>query len=814
MSIVIILVLLAVFIFVVAREYLPIKLAPIGLLAIVIFACLFASLPTVVGIVIAIPVIIAAVLFNFSGLRKSIFTKPMLRYVTKQLPPISQTEQEAIDAGTVWWEAELFQGNPQWSKLFKVQQARLTDEEQSYLDGPVEEFCQLLDDWQITHELNDLPDNAWQFIKEHKLFGLIIPKEYGGLGFSALANSEIVMKIASRSGSAGVTVMVPNSLGPGELLLEHGTEEQRQYYLPRLASGEEIPCFALTGPWAGSDAGAMMDAGVLTERFVDGKRQLGFVTSWEKRYITLAPVATVIGLAFKAYDPDKLLGDTHDLGITCALLPANLEGIKIGQRHMPLNAAFMNGPIEGEDVFIPMEYVIGDVAGVGRGWKMLMESLAAGRAISLPASGVSMSKVAAYSSGAYANVREQFNIPIGKFEAIEEVLGRIGGMTYMMDATRLFTLAGIMEGEKPSVVSAIAKLHLTDGARQVINDAMDIHGGKGIIMGPKNYLARAYQQTPIAITVEGANILTRSLIVFGQGAMRCHPYLLKHIEHASAYTEKPDEKGLSLYDDNLMKHIQYIGANKARAILYGLTRGLAVPLSKEAKPAIYFRHLARISAGFALVTDVTLLMLGGAFKRKEQISARFADTLSYMFMCSAVLKRYKDLGYPKEDKILVDWTCQFALCKAEMALYEILKNFPNKWVGKLLRTLVFPWGRILAMPNDDLDSKVAHLLQTPGEIRDRICEGIFIGRDEKDALFQLNAALDLSLESRDLRKRLRDEGHECPAYMSHKKWLTELLEKDVIIDSEHDLLEKAYKVIKDVIMVDSFEKSSVTPKFS
>ena len=747
-------------------------------------------------------------------IRTKLLSDRVLKYIGGALPPISATEQAAIDAGTVWWEAELFRGNPDWDKLHNIPYARLSDEEQAFIDGPVEQLCSMIDDWQITHELNDLPEEVWAFMKQEKFFGLMIPREYGGLGFSSMANSEIVMKVASRSGSAGVTVMVPNSLGPGELLLEHGTDEQKDYYLPRLANGEEVPCFALTGPWAGSDAGAMMDAGVVCEREIDGKKVIGFNTSWNKRYITLAPVATLVGLAFKAYDPDGLLGDKEDLGITCALIPSETDGVTIGNRHLPLNASFMNGPIQGVDVFIPLDWIIGGSDGVGHGWQMLMEALAAGRAISLPASGASMCKVAAWSTGAYANIREQFGLPIGKFEAVEEALTRIAGKTYMLDSTRLFTLAGLMQGEKPSVVSAIAKLHLTKGGREVVNDAMDIHGGKGICMGPSNYLARAYQMLPIGITVEGANIITRSLIIFGQGAMRCHPYLLSEIQLASEqYSKEVSNK----FDSLLCEHIAYVAANKSRAFLYGLTRGKLAPMpntpasknpERKHQVAIYYKKLASLSAAFAFIADTTLLVLGGEFKRKEKISARLGDALSYMFMCSSVLKRYKDSDYNEEDIALVEWSCQHSLHLAENALNEVLKNYPVSVLGKILSFIVFPTGTYCPAPDDYLGAKVAKTIQKPCGSRDRITHGIYINQDKDDVLGCIDNAFKLSLETKDLRKSIKQ--HEHKAYLSIDQWLESLLEKSVITQQEHDLLHEYYQAVYQVIRVDDFSQSELT----
>ncbi|HCP02867.1 MAG TPA: acyl-CoA dehydrogenase, partial [Pseudomonas sp.] len=499
-----------------------------------------------------------AVPLNLPDWRRQSISAPLLGWFRKVLPPLSDTEQQALDAGTVWWDGELFSGRPDWGKLHNFPTPRLTEEEQAFLDGPVEQLCQMTNEWQVTTELQDLPPNVWQFIKDNGFFGLIIPKEYGGKGFSAYAHSQIAMKLASRSGDLGSTVMVPNSLGPAELLMHYGTEEQKQHYLPRLARGEEVPCFALTAPEAGSDAGAMPDKGIICKGQWNGEEVVGLRVTWEKRYITLGPVATVLGLAFKAYDPDHLLGDEESLGITLALIPTNTEGVNIGRRHFPLNAAFMNGPNSGTDVFIPMDYLIGGQERIGQGWMMLMNCLSVGRSISLPAGSIGAAKMASMTTGAYARIRQQFNLPIGEFEGIQEALARIGGNTYVMDAARTMTAGAVDLGEKPSVLSAVVKYHLTERMRQCINDAMDVHGGKGICMGPRNYLGRAYQSVPISITVEGANILTRNMMIFGQGAIRCHPYVLREMQAAAL---DDHNEALTRFDRLLFEHIGFSLSN-------------------------------------------------------------------------------------------------------------------------------------------------------------------------------------------------------------------------------------------------------------
>ncbi|MGB5591567.1 MAG: acyl-CoA dehydrogenase, partial [Gammaproteobacteria bacterium] len=522
------------------------------------------------GLVVAVLAVL-----NFKPLRRTLLSAPLLAWFRKVLPPMSDTEKEAIDAGTVWWDADLFGGRPEWQRLLDTPPPALSDEEKAFLAGPVEELCAVLDDWKINQELNDLPPEAWEIIRKHRFFGMIIPKSYGGLDFSARAQSEVVMKIASRGSAAAVTVMVPNSLGPGELLLHYGTDAQKSHYLPRLARGEEIPAFALTGPYAGSDAGSMPDMGVVCKEEFAGRETLGFRVNWDKRYITLGPVCTVLGLAFKACDPDGLLGGEKNLGITCALIPAGTPGVTIGQRHDPASA-FHNGPNSGKDVFVPMDWIIGGQDQVGKGWRMLMDCLSVGRAISLPALGTAAGKMTSRMTGAYARVRKQFRTPIGRFEGVEEALARIGGITYRMDAARRMTAGALDRGEKPSVLSAILKYQNTEGMRKVVNDAMDVHGGRGVCRGPHNYLASAYDTVPIAITVEGANILTRSMIIFGQGAIRCHPYVLREMQAAA----DPDTaRGLRVFDQALFAHLGFSASNKIRALVLGLTgaRFVSVP---------------------------------------------------------------------------------------------------------------------------------------------------------------------------------------------------------------------------------------------
>lgn len=801
MSILFWLVVFGLVLFLVSRIRFKLPVATAGGALILFVAWSFGLLSGIAGALLVTLFVVAAVLFNVSGLRQRLVSLPLLKYVRAVLPPMSDTERAAIDAGTVWWEAELFRGAPAWQKLTSYPEAKLTEAEQAFVDGPVETLCAMMDDWEITYELNDLPPRVWQYIKDERFLGMVIPESYGGLGFSAMAHSEVVTKLATRSVTGAVSVMVPNSLGPAELLLHYGTEEQKNYYLPRLAVGKELPCFALTGPSAGSDAGAMPDVGIVCKGEHNGQEVLGLRVTWEKRYITLGPVATLLGLAFKAYDPDRLLGDQEELGITCALIPTSTDGVNIGRRHFPLNQAFMNGPNSGKDVFIPMEWIIGGQEMVGQGWRMLMESLSVGRGISLPSNGVASGKSVARFVGAYSRVRKQFNLPIGKFEGIEEALGRIAGLTYTMDAGRRLTCAALDNGEKPSVVSAILKYYNTENMRTVINDGMDIVGGKGICMGPGNFLARPYQAIPVGITVEGANILTRSLIVFGQGAIRCHPWLMEEITSASL----PDQKvALEKFDAALMGHIGYAIQNGARSLFHGLTKGAFADSPIAGPNAKYYRRLARMSAAYSFLADFAMLFLGGGLKRKEMLSGRFADGLMHMYMASAVLKRFEDTGRPEADQPLLEWSVRHALFETQVALDQILRNFPNTPIGLVLRGIVFPLGRRYRTPNDSLTQACARILLSDSEARDRLTDGVYVSDDPTDVTGSVEYALRCVLASDNAERKLRDSRRQQPYGVDYITWLQQLTAENVIDASDKELLIKSAEATHRVIMVDDF----------
>jgi acyl-CoA dehydrogenase len=736
-------------------------------------------------------------------LRRKLFSDQVLKMFRKKMPPMSDTEREAIQAGTVWWDAELFSGRPNWKKLLAVPVPTLTVEEQAFLDGPVEELCRMLDDWRINEELHDLPPDVWQFMKEKGFFGMIIPKKYGGLEFSALAHSAVVMKVASRSIMASVTVMVPNSIGPAELLHLYGTEEQKNYYLPRLARGEEIPCFALTGPDAGSDAASMTDTGVVCRGEFGGKKDvLGIRLNWEKRYITLGPIATVLALAFKLYDPDHLLGDKEELGITVALVPTNTPGISIGRRHFPLNLSFQNGPNRGHNVFIPIDWIIGGAKQAGQGWRMLMECLAAGRSISLPSLSTGAGKLVSRTVGAYARIRKQFKVPIGYFEGVEEALARIGGYTYLMDAAREMTAGAVDLGEKPSVISAIVKYHLTERMRRLVNDAMDVLGGRGICMGPRNFLGHVYQSIPIGITVEGANILTRSLIIFGQGAIRSHPYILKEMRAAA----DPDPVRASIrFDRALFHHINFFIRNAVRALWMGLTGARLVSVPASSLASRYYRQLTRMSTALALTSDMAMLVLGGALKRRESISARLGDVLSYLYLASASLKRFKDQGSPPEDLPFMQWACQYCLYNVQVRLGEIIRNFPNRPVAWLLRLLIFPTARPYRGPSDKLNHQVAGLLLEPSRARDRLTSGIYLARGHGEPMGILEVALEKVISAETVEKKLRKAIQSGALQAVDEEALLQKAVKAGVIDKEDaDLVRSAEEARREAVRVDDF----------
>lgn len=762
----------------------------------------------VVGPISWIIFLVIALPLNISAFRQNVISRPLMKVYRGIMPEMSSTEKEAIEAGTTWWEADLFAGNPNWKKLHNYPVARLSADEQAFLDGPVEEVCRMVNQHQVSHQLADLPAEVWQYLKDHGFFAMIIKKKYGGLEYSAYAQSRVLQKLAGLSSELASTVGVPNSLGPGELLQHYGTPEQQNYYLPRLAKGLEVPCFALTSPEAGSDAGSIPDFGIVCKGKWEGEEVLGMKLTWNKRYITLAPVATVLGLAFKLRDPDHLLGDKEELGITCALIPTDVEGVETGRRHFPLNCMFQNGPTRGNEVFVPLSFIIGGPKMAGQGWRMLVECLSVGRGITLPSNSAGGVKTAALATGAYARIRRQFKLPIGKLEGIEEPMARIGGNAYLMDAVTSLTTTGIDLGEKPSVISAIVKYHLTDRMQKCVIDAMDIHGGKGVCLGPNNYLGRGYQAAPIAITVEGANILTRSMIIYGQGAIRCHPYVLAEMESAF---DTESGQGLANFDAAIFGHIGFATSNFVRSFWLGLTssRFSNAPYSDKTKR--YYQHMNRFSANLALLSDLAMATLGGNLKRKERISARLGDLLSQLYLASATLKRYQDEGRQTDDLPLVQWAVEDALYKLQASLDDLLDNFPMG-LGGVLRAVMFPFGRPLKRPSDVLDHKVAKIMQTPCESRNRLGKGQFWTNSEHNAVgIQEQTLLDIIASEPLHDKVCKASGKRLP-FMWLDKVAAEGKALGVLSDAEVQLLERAEIGRMKSINVDDFDPAELRPE--
>ncbi|MEM7425646.1 MAG: acyl-CoA dehydrogenase [Pseudomonadota bacterium] len=730
--------------------------------------------------------------------RQRYISRPLLNWVRGILPTMSDTEREALEAGTVWWDAELMRGDPDFSKLLQTPVRELSEEEQAFLDGPTAQLCSMIDDWKITFEDMDIPKEVWDYVKSEGFLGLIIPKEYGGKGFSATANSEIVTRLASRGSSAAITVVVPNSLGPGELLMLFGTQDQKDHWLPRLADGRDIPAFGLTSQDAGSDAASMTDIGVVCYEEVDGKKTLGMRLNWAKRYISLGPICTVLGLAFKLTDPDHILGDEEDLGITLALIPTDTPGVDIGRRHLPGMQAFPNGPNWGKDVFVPMDAIIGGQERIGQGWKMLVTALAAGRGIMLPAMSVSGMKLATHATGAYARIREQFNIPISRFEGIQEAAARIAGDTYKMDAARRLTLQALDIGEKPSVISAIMKYHATEGMRRAITDAMDIHSGKAVIDGPKNYLSSTYRAIPIAIAVEGANIMTRSLMIYGQGSIRCHPFIQKEIDAA----QNPDRiEGVRAFDEAVFRHAGYTLKTLALATARAWTFGLVSTAPVGGAASRYYKQVKRLSSALAVVSETAMVTLGGALKRREMISARLGDVISHLYLTTAVLKRFEDTGRPEDDLPLMHYAAQSSLHAAEEALSEVIRNFPVRPIGWLLRGLVLPFGIRCASPKDRLTRKVSNTISEPTAARARLSEGIHIEPDSE--LDLLTRTFDLMVELEPVKQKMRK---------ARIRSADEAMELGILTDNEAASMKQALSMVREVSRVDDFSLAELTSR--
>jgi len=738
-------------------------------------------------------ILILILLLSITPLRQAFLIKPFLVYLSTKLPPISETEKIVLEAGDMWWEKDLFHGQPDWKSLYNISLSNLTHEEENFINDQVEILCSMLDDFNILTVEHDLPATVWEFLKKQRFFGIVIPKKYGGLGFSALAHSSIVLKIATRSVSAAVNTLVPNSLGPAELLLHYGTEDQKDYYLPRLARGEEIPCFALTSVDAGSDAAALKDHGIVCKGVYQDKEILGIRLNFNKRYITLAPIATVIGVAFKLSDPEQLLGEKKQIGITVALVPSLFMGVEVGKRHSPMGLAFMNGPIIGKNVFIPINFVIGGEKMLGQGWCMLMECLSIGRGISLPAVSAAQAQLAFRMTGAYSVLREQFHLSIAHFEGVAAALARIAGLTYLIEATRRFTVTAVDASLKPALASSIAKYHMTEFARTIINEAMDIHGGRGIQMGPRNYLAQGYIAIPISITVEGANILTRNLILFGQGALRCHPYLREEIQAI-------EKKNIFALDKLLIHHLFYSAKNLLKTFLFAFGFGHFFVKTPIKKFSYYYRQVSRLSAALALITDFTLIILGGNLKRKERLSARLGDVLSYLYIASSVIRYIQEYPLSKEDDAYARWGLDYCLYHIQYAFEKFFNNSPKPFLAKLLKFMVFPLGRSYQLPTDKQDRQLVSVMTKTGKFRDRITQDCYLGKKPEDPTGRMEIAFKEFEKIQPMLEKLKKYGLKQNLDSEHK---TALINK-ILTSAEMEQFLRAKKFQQDAMQVDAF----------
>ncbi|MEH6456095.1 MAG: acyl-CoA dehydrogenase [Cocleimonas sp.] len=781
----------------------------------VMFASIFAGALTLISLFSGASVILTllfaivtavTLLFSIPSVRSKLVSAPMLSMVRKILPPISETEQEAIDAGTVWWDGEIFSGKPQWSNLLSAAKPEVNAEEQAFLDGPVNELSRMSDSWKINHDWSIIPEHIVQYVLDHGFLGMIIPKKYGGLEFSAVAQAKVLLKLSNTGSGISYLVGVPNSLGPGELLLKYGTEDQKDYYLPRLASGQEIPCFALTSPTAGSDATSISDTGVVCMGKHKGKEVLGIKLTFSKRYITLAPIATLIGLAFRLQDPDGLIGDTEDYGITCALIPRSTKGLEIGRRHLPIGDAFLNGPLKGDGIFVPLDSIIGGQEMAGKGWRMLVNCLSVGRAVTLPTTSAVISKRCTLGTSAYANLRSQFGVNIAQFEGVQKPLARMAGLTYIIEAASIQTIQSIDDGNKPSVPSAILKYHCTEMARQCVIDAMDIHAGKAVIKGPGNYIASLYESVPVAITVEGANILTRNLMIFGQGAIRSHPYVLEEMELAHA---EDNEATLTAFDKTLSSHIGYSVGNFTRSFVHGLGfAGSSINENKNCDP--YYSDINRLSGVFALAADLSMLSLGAKLKFKENLSARLGDLLSTLYLASMVLKHHKDTSYNEEEWPIVQWSLDHLLHEFQIAFDELTANFPNRAIAFVLNTAAFPIGNRFIAPSDNLEKDVVDVISNDNASRDRLTSGLYMELEELNPLAIANQVFLDSLKLKPLQKILKAaiKSGTLPK-ISGQALLDAALEKGVINKEQAQQLNQHNSDVMEIINVDDFDESEL-----
>lgn len=772
----------------------------IGSIAYLALATFWVGLSWLPGLLLWL-IIPAVIILRRLPFLSNAFGRVIFERAKKAIPKLSKTEEEALNAGDTWIEESIFRGEPDWKGLSAIE-TKLTEEEQAFINNETHELCSMLSDWEIT-QAQDLPKPVWQFLKDNGFFGLVIDKQYGGKGFSARAHSDVVMKIASRSGVGAVTVMVPNSLGPGELLQHYGTDEQKNYYLPRLANGQDIPCFALTEPEAGSDATSIQAEGIVTEQVIKGETVLGLRMTLNKRWITLAPVATLIGLAVNVKDPDGLLGDTGSEGITCVLIPRDSEGLEIGNRHLPAEQPFMNGTIRGTDVFTPISNVIGGQKEVGRGWQMLVECLSIGRSISLPALGTASSSVAYLTTGAFARLRRQFSVELAQFEGIEEKLAEIAGLNYMVMATRLLTVAAVNAGKKPSVASAITKYFNTELPRRVLNTAMDVHGGRAVVVGPRNYLSNFYQGIPISVTVEGANIMTRNLLIFGQGSMACHPFLRDEF-----YAISNDDG--QAFQALLGKHAQYFVRNVAKTICAAWTGGRLISVPRHPMKRACQR-LSRLSYALAFMSDVALMVLGGDLKRKERLSARLGDGLSYLYLAMAVLRQVELRGGGKDEQLHAEWALAFCFHQATQALLGVCRNFPQRVIGRVMRVIAFPFGGCGAgYPSDKLEHQLAKHMTTNNDYRTDLCKGIYLSGDKTEPVDRMEDALQSYLEAVPVYRKMRGAGRLKSGTVKEK--FAEQLSEGIITENEMQLLLQVERARWDAIQVDEFTAESMKKK--
>jgi acyl-CoA dehydrogenase len=736
--------LVAICILVAVLIYRQVALAAGSALVVIAWVLLSILEPRLLCLWAIVPLVSVLLILNVGTLRRALLTKPVFGLLKKTMPSMSVTEREALESGTTWWEKELFSGKPNWSEFAQIGLPQLTTEEQSFLDNEVSELCSLLDEWDIQNNRKDLSPEAWQYLKDKGFFGLIIPKEFGGHDFSPYAQSRVMSKIASRSGTTAVTAMVPNSLGPGELLMKYGTEEQKKFWLPGLAKGIEIPCFGLTGPEAGSDAGSIPDTGIVCKGMHEGKEIIGLNLTFSKRWITLAPVATVVGLAFKLHDPEGLMGnpDKKEYGITCALVPANHPGMEIGKRHNP-GSPFMNGPVMGTNVFIPLDWIIGGASKAGKGWRMLIECLGAGRGVSLPALATASTEMNYRLVGAYARIRRQFNTEIGKFEGVQEATANIASSAYTLEAMRQLVTKGLETGA-PAVMTAMAKYHATEIMRRSVENSMDIVGGRAIQQGPRNFLVHSYQSVPVAITVEGANILTRSLMIFGQGAMRCHPFLFQEM---LTMEDANQEQGIKAFDKLFTSHLGHVASNLIRTALLGFTRGFfsSVPANADDFSSRWYQRINLLSACFATMSDVALAVLGGNLKRRELLSARLGDVHSQLFIACAILKFHSAHPRTQAEDVHAEYALTNALAKAQEALTDFADNFPVGWVSKLVRFLAMPYGKAVSKPSDNLVRELGDLILDDNPVRKMLAQYVFVSHEPEDSAGRVESTFQMLL---------------------------------------------------------------------